>query len=112
MVRPAGEIADAIAAKDTKALVALPEIGKRTAETVVAELHGKVDEYVTGRAPGAAEEPELSVGAQEAIAVLVQLGERRSDAVARIERVLSVSPDLEAPEEIIAASYKLRAGGT
>src|SRR5829696_6605022 len=43
---PVAEIAHAIESKDAKFLVALPEIGKRTAETIVAELSGKVKDFV------------------------------------------------------------------
>src|SRR5256885_1668228 len=37
-----GQIAGAIEGKDTRFLVQLPEIGKRTAEQIVAELAGKL----------------------------------------------------------------------
>ena len=38
LVRPFGEIASAIANKDAAALISLPEIGKRSADTIIAEL--------------------------------------------------------------------------
>ena len=43
LARPVAEIAAAIQAKDARFLVDLPEIGKRTAEQIIAELHGKVE---------------------------------------------------------------------
>ena len=46
LVRPVSEIAAAIGAKETKLLKALPEIGPRTAERIVAELHGRVDQFL------------------------------------------------------------------
>src|SRR3954463_2252298 len=42
---PAGEIAQAIESKDAIFLCELQEIGKRTAETIVAELSGKLKEF-------------------------------------------------------------------
>ena len=110
-VRPPAEIAAAIQAKDTKFLVMLPEIGKRTAETIVAQLHGKVDRFAgdLGRAAGQA--GDLSEAAREAVAVLVQLGERRAEALALIERVLAVAAELDTPEELLQQAYKLKAGG-
>ena len=39
-------IASAIATKDVDLLVSLPEIGKRTGETIVAQLSGKVDRFL------------------------------------------------------------------
>jgi len=106
--RPA-EVAGAIANKDAKFLVALPEIGKRTAEQIIAELSGKVDE-LAGPAI-TAETPEMTATAGEALSVLVQLGERRADAAALIERVLAVAPELDTPEAVIQQVYKLKAGG-
>lgn len=109
MAKPIGEIASAILARDTRLLVSLPEIGKRTAEQIIAELHDKVAEFA-GPTATAATAP-LSEAAAEAVSVLVQLGERRGDAIALVDRVLAVAPDLESPEEIIQQVYKLKAGG-
>lgn len=111
LIRPMGEIAAAIQAKDAKFLLALPEIGKRTAETIIAELHGKVEDFAGELSTATAEGPEIPEAGQEAAAVLVQLGERRADAMALVERVLAVAPELDSPEEIIQQVYKLKAGG-
>lgn len=109
--RPVGEVAAAIAAKDAKFLTGLPEIGKRTAEQIIAELHGKVDDFAGPLASPAAEIQRIPEAAEEAIAVLVQLGEKRPDALALVQRAMSVAPDLSGPEEIIQAVYRLKAGG-
>src|SRR5438067_8649347 len=45
---PVGQIAAAIETKDTRFLVGLSGIGKRTAELIVAELAGKVKDFATG----------------------------------------------------------------
>ncbi len=55
---PTSQIAAAIALKDTKKLSTLPQIGKRAAETIVAELHGKVERFAVGG--GAGEVPKGS----------------------------------------------------
>jgi Holliday junction DNA helicase RuvA len=110
MIKPMSEIAGAIAAKDARFLVALPEIGKRTAEQIVAELHGKVDPFVLPGSVSGVQEPadELPEAAKEAVAVLVQLGEKRPDAEALVERVLAVSPEATTPEAIIQQAYRLK----
>jgi len=108
LARPVGEIAAAIQAKDSKFLVALPEIGRRTAEQVIAELHGKVETFAAQAPPA---RPEMPEPAAEAVAVLVQLGERRADATALVQRVLAVAPELNSPQAIIQQAYKLKAGG-
>lgn len=115
LVRPISEIAAAIENKDAKALVALPEVGKRTAELIIAELHGKVGEfagdYSAELTTASGEAVTISEAGSEAIAILIQLGERRPDAIAFVDRVLAVSPELESPEEIIQQVYKLKASG-
>src|SRR3954449_2668820 len=44
---PVGEIAQAIEAKDDRFLKQLEGVGKRTAEMIIAELAGKVQEFAT-----------------------------------------------------------------
>lgn len=109
LARPVAEIAAAIQGKDARFLTALPEIGKRTAEQVIAELHGKVDAFA-GPMPTAAA-AEMPQPALEAVAVLVQLGERRADAIALVDRVLAVAPETPTAEAIIQHAYRLKAGG-
>jgi Holliday junction DNA helicase RuvA len=112
LARPPAEIAAAIQAKDTKLLIALPEIGRKMAERLITELADKVDAFA-GKLPGGAagERAEMPEAAAEAVAVLVQLGERRPDAVALVHRVLAVAPELSSPESIIHQVYRLKAGG-
>ena len=111
MIRPMGEIAAAIQAKDANFLIAMPEIGKRTAETIIAELHGKVEDFAGELSTAGGEGSEIPEAGHEAAAVLIQLGERRADAMALVERVLAVAPELDSPEEIIQQVYKLKASG-
>src|SRR5215211_6325338 len=81
---PVAEIAHAIESKDAKFLTELPEIGKRTAETIVAELSGKVKDFVGGISESAAGALGGAGGRrsgveEDAIMALVALGERRVD---------------------------------
>lgn len=98
-----GRIAAAIAAKDPKALTKLPEIGARLAETIIAELHGKVDGYLSmdevqrldesvAAVPRIARPPEVD----EAVRVLIALGESAVDA----ERLVTVAVDRAARERL------------
>ncbi len=110
LVRPVTEVAAAIAAKDAKFLITLPEIGRRGAETIIAELHDRVDDFA-GEHVAPTDADQLPPAATEAVAVLVQLGERRVDAMALVDRVLAVAPELDTAEDIIQHVYRLRAGG-
>jgi holliday junction DNA helicase RuvA len=107
------QIAAAIADRDLKLLQSLPEIGKRMAETVVATLHGKVDRFVSesaypGRsAAGEAPAPGRSA-AREALEVLLQLGENRTQSVTWIDEVLRKKPDADDPQIIITEVLRLK----
>jgi len=113
--RPMPEIAAAIAAKDVRMLKALPEIGPRMAERLATELAGKVEAFAgPADAAGRKKAPpaeELSRPAREAVSALVQLGERRADAEALVERALAVAPEMTATEEIIQAVFRIKGGG-
>jgi Holliday junction DNA helicase RuvA len=109
LAQPPARIAAAVARRDADALRALPEIGKRLAETIIAELHGKVDEFAL--LDGAvAVEPKGGAGRDassphaEAVAALVALGEARADAEAMVLRALARDPGLETGESILAAA--------
>ena len=117
---PIGRIAEAIARRDVATLSSLPEIGKRTAETIIAALHGKVDQFIelkparagsTGvgvsAAHAAADGTRLSL-IDDAVAVLVQLGESRIQARQLAERALAVAPDIDSAHDLIAACTRLR----
>lgn len=111
---PFGRVAQAIAERDIDLLKSLPEIGKRTAETIVAELNGKVDRFIEikpagVRGDGETPEPTVSESQRDAIAMLVQLGETKLDATRLVERVRVADPELESPEDILAAAYRLKA---
>ncbi len=113
LARPIGEIAAAISQKDAKKLTSLPGIGKRTAEQIIAELHGKVDSFVTGaagRAGVAGGAARLADFGEQAIEVLVKLGERRPEAENWVERVCAADPALQDAQKVIQAVYRLKAG--
>jgi Holliday junction DNA helicase RuvA len=115
--RPFAEVAAAIARRDEKALTALPEIGKKMAETIVVELKDKVARFTATASGGmdAAVAGGVAVGAGalagaagDAVIVLVQLGEARPMAERLIERALQVEGAKAAAEVLVAAALRLR----
>ncbi|MBE3069823.1 MAG: Holliday junction DNA helicase RuvA [Planctomycetes bacterium] len=84
LVMPVGQIARAIEARDARMLAELPGVGRRTAEKIIADLCGKLDEFAMAvpGGPPAAEQPESK---REAVAVLVSLGLARPEAAARVD---------------------------
>jgi len=123
MAEPVSAIAGAIARRDTKWLQGLPEIGKRLAETIVAELHGKADKYIgvemdsaqparpgsSAEAKPAREGESLGEAGQQAVEALVRLGENRAEAVRKVERVLEQRPETAdaGAEAVLAAAFAL-----
>jgi Holliday junction DNA helicase RuvA len=109
-VEPA-RIARAIATKDAKALVELPEIGKRMAETIIAELSGKVESFLSAaemESLGHAAEvkPIVKAGAQEeAVDALVALGEQRPEAERKIAKVAARLGSKATSDQLVAGVF-------
>ncbi len=120
-------IATAIADRDLDLLQSLPEIGRRTAETIVATLRGKVDAFVTaaayptagrggrGKTADNGDTPATAASniAAETLKVLLQLGETRADAVRWIDQALAEADDngtrFQSAEELLTAVYRIKA---
>ena len=113
MSLPYTTIAEAIACRDTGLLVALPEIGKRTADTIIAELNGKVDRFLgpaPGDRPGDAAPSGSALVMRDAVAALTQLGEPKLHARQLVEQAFADNPALDTPDALVAAAYRVRAG--
>ena len=113
LVQPTGDVAQAIESKDTRFLVGLPQIGKRMAELIVAELAGKVAEFATA-AVGGKLNAALAGGRarppfeEDAISVLMELGERRSDAEHLLERARQSSDNLKSTDALVREMLRMR----
>jgi len=112
---PVGEIASAIALKDARKLATLPSIGKRAAEQIIAELHGKVEAFATsgsGARPGGgvAVVSHLADHETQAIEVLVKLGERRPEAENWVQRVAAADPTIKDAQKLVQGVYRLKQG--
>ncbi len=107
------QIAAAIESKDARQLTQLKGIGKRTAELIVAELSGKVGEFVgdaivsNGVMKGVSTK-RFSPAEQNAIDSLVVLGERRNDAEGLLLRAKQQEDGLNTTDALVKAMLKLR----
>jgi Holliday junction DNA helicase RuvA len=113
---PVGEIAQAIESKDTRFLVNLDGIGKRTAELIIAELAGKVQKFATAHAgveiaAYAASGAKLSQNEEDALVAMTTLGERRPDAERLLERVKIQHKDLKSTDALLREMLRLRSTG-
>ena len=110
---PVGEIAQAIESKDTRALIQLDGIGKRTAELIVAELAGKVQKFATAHAGAtiAAHGARHTASEEDALSAMTALGERRPDAERLLERVKLQHKDLKTTDALLREMLRIRATG-
>jgi Holliday junction DNA helicase RuvA len=110
LAEPPSAVAGAIARRDAKALTALPEVGKRLAETILAELDGKVQPFLAAgdqahlEAGSAVLAPPAPGPEQEAVEALVALGEVRVDAERQVARAVERGTATSV-EEILAAVF-------
>lgn len=89
----ADDFATAIATADVKKLSAVKGLGKKTAEKIVLELHGKISAAEVMSASGDAPEiktaepqAKLTAAEEEAVAALQGLGFTRSESVQAVKR--------------------------
>ena len=112
LVLPTGEIAQAIESKDTRTLCQLPQIGKRMAELIVAELAGKAGEFAsatpTTAGAGYPASARHTPAEEDAIAALVALGERRHDAERLLDRTCQSKPNLRTTTELVNEMLRMR----
>jgi Holliday junction DNA helicase RuvA len=116
-----GAIAGAVMRGDAKALTQLPEVGKRLAETIIAELKGKVDAFAdleveikgTGRRAGGGVTPTStrSTAEEDAVAALMNLGQKRDEAERNIAKVVGAADATTKPwtvDELVRAVFAAR----
>jgi Holliday junction DNA helicase RuvA len=112
LVMPTGEIAQAIESKDARFLVQLPQIGKRMAEQIVAELAGKAAKFAT---PYEAGKPSIggagrNTAEEDAISTLMALGERRTDAEMLLDRAKQGTPTMKTTDAYVREMLRMRTG--
>ena len=109
---PVGRIARAVHEQDVSLLTSLPEVGKRTAEAIIVELKEKVDTFLDdGTSTGV--DRTTTVGAigafaEEAIAVLLQLGEPRNVAEDLVDRVTTADPTIDSADQGVTGALRLK----
>lgn len=108
---PFQTVAEAIAGKDIDLLISLPEIGKRTAETIVAELRGKVDRFVEPKPVGVEGGTPAALSGrsaliQDAVTVLTMLGEPKVRARLLVDRALDADSTIDSADALVAAAYR------
>lgn len=117
LVLPTDQLAMAIVDRDIKLLQTMPEVGKKTAETIALTLRDKVDEFLNAPRATTPGDPDVvdvpaaptSSLARGAVEALVTLGEDRAKALAWVDQIMQSDERPETIEELIAAVYRLKA---
>ena len=106
---PIAAIASAIENGDDKTLIALPEIGKRLAQQIIAELKGKLAGFAVGAAPAVAEE-KFELFQTEALEILIAWGEKRTEAIQLISLACKRHPEAKSAEQLVPLVYRIKQG--
>ncbi|MGR4065571.1 MAG: Holliday junction branch migration protein RuvA [Vulcanimicrobiaceae bacterium] len=107
--QPMSAIAGAIDRGDHAALRGLPGIGPQKARDIVAKLQGKVTRFLLIREAEPAAPAAMPDFAEEALAVLLQLGYKRGEADGMIRDVLDQHGAVADAEALLAEIYRRKA---
>jgi Holliday junction DNA helicase RuvA len=102
---PPSELVAALRKQDVRRLVAVPGVGKKTAERMVLELTEKVAAFAEEAPPATA-----AVAAEDVVSALVNLGYRRTDAERAVEAIARAGAPEEFGDYLKQALKKLTGG--
>ncbi|MFA5062758.1 MAG: Holliday junction branch migration protein RuvA [Candidatus Omnitrophota bacterium] len=107
--KPISEIARAIDEGDLAFLKALPGIGEQRAKEIVAKLQNKIGRFglIQDQTPKTGSTLTKDI-AEEALAVLMQLEYKKTEALSMIKKSLELFPDTNTTEELLNLVYKQR----
>jgi Holliday junction DNA helicase RuvA len=104
---PVPVIARAIEDRDIENIIRLKGIGKRKADMIVSELHGKVGKYALMRETEREVVRRTDDLSKQVVDVLVkQLGHNKAEASKMVADVLKRKPDAATPEELFEEVYR------
>jgi len=116
LTKPVGEVARAIENRDTVFLSQLSGIGKRTAEKIIATLHGKVMGFAdAGQASNLATATKIptqipvekeDISSQVGDVLVEQLGHSPSSARRMIKEAFDRNPAIRTPEDLFDEIYR------
>lgn len=103
---PPTELVEALRSQDVRRLVAVPGVGKKTAERMVLELAEKVQQFA--REPESPAPP--TVAADDVLSALVNLGYRKSEAERAVDSIARTGAPKDFGEYLKLALKKLTGG--
>lgn len=107
--KPISQIARAIDEADITFLKSLPGIGEQRAKEIIAKLQNKVGKFgLIQDSKIREQEIQTKDIIDETLAVLLQLGYKKSEALSMIKKALEVSSNIQTTEELLNVVYKQR----
>ena len=100
---PPTELVEALRNKDARKLVAVPGVGKKTADRMVLELADKV----ANLAPETPAGETAAVAADDVVSALVNLGYRRAEAERAVDAISRIGPPKDFGEFLKEALKRL-----
>ncbi len=104
---PPAELVEALRKQDVRRLVAVPGVGKKTAERMVLELAEKASK-IAGEPP--ARPRPAAVSADDVVSALVNLGYRKADAERAVDGIGRAGAPAEFGDYLKLALKKLTGG--
>jgi Holliday junction DNA helicase RuvA len=102
------EIASAIEDQDVAKLALLKGIGKRTAQKIVATLHGKMNKFIlSGNQTGAIPDYKADLTAHVFDVLVNQLGHKAAEAQHLIQEALKHNPSIATSEQLFEEVYRV-----
>lgn len=110
----AQEFSRCVNEKDTKALVQLPGIGKKTAERLIIEVRDKLKDWMPAASLPTQQDEQASVGSQddsgEAISALIALGYKPQEASVMVQQaILNFGDEKITSGDLIRSALKNKA---
>ena len=104
-MRPS-DVSEAIALADSKRLSAVKGVGKKTAERIILELHGKIsaDELLGGETSSGRVSMPMQAEEDDAVAALMNLGFTKQESARAVERARAAGASTV--EQIIAVALR------
>lgn len=112
MTKPVSEIAKAIEKKNVSFLTGLSGIGKRTAEKIIATLHGKVEKFIAAADHKKEFDQDkpliemLDISQQVAEVLVEQLGHSHASATRMIKEAFERNSKILTPEALFDEIYQ------
>jgi len=107
LILPIPKIARAIEERDSKTLERMKGVGKRTADKIIATLHGKVGKFALMIEDQIPESPEIENFQKQVEDVLIKdLGHKVSEAQRLVKEAMMRNPAMTTPEELFEEVYR------